>query len=51
MTTTRVALFASGRERRSDVIPKVFTSRTKLRLKNKEKNFKFNEGSERKPMK
>ena len=40
-----------GREKGSDVITKVFRSRTKLRLENKEKNFKFNAGSEGKSIK
>jgi len=42
-----------SRDRGSDVIAQVFTcrSRTKLRLKNEEKNFELNAGGEWKPMK
>ncbi len=40
-----------SRDRGSDVIAKVFRSRTELRLKNEEKNFEFNAGGEGKPMK
>ena len=36
----------TSRETWSDLITEVFKSRTKLRLENKEKNFKFNAGSE-----
>src|SRR6218665_1126992 len=39
------------RDRGSDVIAKVFKSRTKLRLKNQKRNFEFNAGGEEKPMK
>src|SRR6218665_1558223 len=39
------------RDRRSDVISKVFRSRTELRLKNEENNFELNAGGEGKPMK
>jgi len=40
-----------NRDRESDVIAKVFRSRTELRLKNKENNFELNTGGEGKPMK
>ena len=40
-----------SRERESCEITKVFRSRTKLRLKNEEKNFEFNANGEGKPMK
>jgi len=40
-----------SRDRGSDVIAKVFRSRTELRLKNEEKNFEFNAGGEGKSMK
>ena len=40
-----------SRNRRSDLIAKVFRSRTELRLKNKEKNFELDVGGEGKPMK
>jgi len=36
-----------SRNRGSDVIAKVFRSRTKLRLKKEEKNFELNAGDER----
>ena len=39
------------RDRRSDVISKVFRSRTELRLKNEENNSELNAGGEGKPMK
>src|SRR6218665_3308189 len=38
-------------ERESDLIAKVFISRTELRLKNKEQNLKFDAGGEERPMK
>jgi len=40
-----------SRDRGSDVIAKVFRSRTELRLKNEEKNFELNADGEGKPMK
>ena len=40
-----------SRDRESDVITKVFWSRTEPRLKKEEKNFEFNVGGEGKPMK
>src|SRR6218665_1470896 len=40
-----------SRARGSDVIAKVFKGRIAWRLKNEEKNFEFNVGSEGKPMK